>query len=288
MSYSANERINIGAYERPYSGVGIEYYPLNACPDNTGVTLHECGFLPENRDWNFPSVFSPFWRLYYNFKKGHCVLFDHEMTELTPEKIMLIPDHNKFHCLGLQPVPTFWLAFSVARKLDNNISIPVLLKPGKAELSLIAELADLIKNNKDFKPTEAIYQYGRSILNIVLCRKELLWQPPIPPGLAKVEQLIRESLHEKTNIPELARSAGMSPETIYRFFRKYHQTTPSKYISELRISRACNLLLNTDMSIDQITEQTGFPTRAYFSRIFHKTTDEWPASFRKKHRISSH
>jgi AraC family transcriptional regulator of arabinose operon len=43
-------------------------------------------------------------------------------------------------------------------------------------------------------------------------------------------------------------------------------------------------LLQTDDSIDEIAASTGFPNRAYFSRIFKKITDEGPAGFRRAHR----
>jgi hypothetical protein len=28
-----------------------------------GIVLHECGHIAANRRWNYPGVFSPFWRL---------------------------------------------------------------------------------------------------------------------------------------------------------------------------------------------------------------------------------
>jgi AraC-like DNA-binding protein len=44
------------------------------------------------------------------------------------------------------------------------------------------------------------------------------------------------------------------------------------------------LLLQTDQTIDVIAERTGFPNRAYFSRLFKRVTDESPAGFRRKHK----
>jgi YesN/AraC family two-component response regulator len=51
----------------------------------------------------------------------------------------------------------------------------------------------------------------------------------------------------------------------------------------MRVREAARLLLQTNQTIDAIAEQTGFPNRAYFSRIFKKVTDEAPAGFRRKH-----
>lgn len=285
MSYSAPRRINVGAYDRPFSGVGIEYYPLNSCQIATSATLHECGYLPKNKDWNFPSVFSPFWRLYYNSRRGHCVVFGQDMIELTPDHIVLIPDHHLFHCLGKQPVSTFWLAFSVAKKLHHDHKTPVLLTPSETELCLIKDLSNMVTSNTHYKPTEQIYQYSSALLNVILCRSELMWQPPMPENLKKALLYIEDHLQEKITNPSLATAAGISAESLYRLFRKCLNSTPSRYITERRISEACRLLLHSDQSIDEIAFNTGFPNRSYFSRIFHKTTKgEWPASFKNKHR----
>jgi transcriptional regulator GlxA family with amidase domain len=51
----------------------------------------------------------------------------------------------------------------------------------------------------------------------------------------------------------------------------------------MRIREAARLLLQTDKTIDAIAELTGFPNRAYFSRVFRQVIDEAPARFRRKH-----
>ncbi|MCF7675802.1 MAG: hypothetical protein K9N23_06395 [Akkermansiaceae bacterium] len=112
MSYSTRGHTSKGAYDQPFSGVGVEFDPLGAPPDRTGVTLHESDYLPDNTDWNFPSVFSPFWRLVHNRRRGHCVLFGDEMTELTHDRLLLIPPRQPFHCLGQNPVPACWLTLN--------------------------------------------------------------------------------------------------------------------------------------------------------------------------------
>ena len=82
----------------------------------------------------------------------------------------------------------------------------------------------------------------------------------------------------------LARKAGLSVATFNRAFKRHFGTTPARYVTEIRVREATRLLLQTDAPIDAIAEQSGFPNRAYFSRVFRQVTDEAPASFRRKHR----
>ena len=284
VSYSVHGRTNTGAYERPFSGVGIEYDPLGIRPGRTGITLHESGYLPANTDWNYPSVFSPFWRLYFNQRRGHCVLFGERMIELTPRHLMLIPPHVMFHCLGGNPVPTFWLAFSFTRKLHPDHEVPVLLKPRDTELCLIRDLRRLIRNDDEWEPTDAIYRNSLALLQVVLSRRELRWQAPLPVNMVRVREFIETRLDSHLTNPQLARQAGLGVEGFVRAFRRHFGTTPAQYVMEMRVREASRLLLQTGETIDDVAEKTGFPNRAYFSRVFKKVTGEAPAAFRVKHR----
>ena len=283
MSDPLKGRINRGAYDRPFSGVGVEFDPFGVKPGRTGITLHESGFIPANDAWNFPSVFSPFWRLYYNGKRGHCVLFGERMTELTPAHLMLIPPHCLFHCLGGNPVPTFWLAFSFTRKLSPGQDLPVLLRPRDTELCLIRDLRRLIVADEAWKPTDAIYRNSLALLQVVLSRRELQWQPPLPEQLDRVRCHIEENLRAKLTMPLLANRAALSVAGFNRVFRRHFATSPAHYVTEMRVREAARLLLQTEETIEAIAELTGFPNRAYFSRVFKQVTDEAPAGFRQKH-----
>jgi AraC family transcriptional regulator of arabinose operon len=287
VSYSIRGRINVGAYARPYSGVGIEFDPLGVKPGRTGITLHEAGFLPRNRDWNFPSVFSPFWRLYFNQRGGHCVLFGERVVELTPAHIMLIPPHCLFHCLGSNPVPTFWLAFSYTRVPANELTPPLLLKPRDTELCLIRDLRRLINADKGWEPDAAIFSNSLALLHVLLSRPELLWQPPLPENMERVRRTIEENPGAALSNPILARLACLSVAGFERVFRRHFGTTAARYVTEMRIREAARLLLQTDATIEAISDQTGFPNRAYFSRVFNAVIHEPPARFRRRHRLRS-
>ena len=285
VSDSIHRRINFGAYDRPFSGVGVEYDPLGVQPGRTGITLHEAGYLPANDCWNFPAVFSPFWRFYYNSARGHSMIFGERTVKLTPAHVAIIPPHSLFHCLGSNPVPTFWLAFSFTRKPAHEQNIPILLPPRDTELCLIRDLRELILADSSWEPTDAIYRNSLALLQVVLSRPELGWQPPVPEHLERVRQQIESSLTLKLAAPMLARRAGLSIAGFNRGFRRHFGTTPATYVTQMRVREAARLLLETDKTIEMIAEETGFPNRAYFSRVFKRMTEEAPAGFRRKHRL---
>jgi len=284
MPYATRGHTNQGAYSQPFSGVGIEFDPLGAPPDRTGITLHESGYLTDNSDWNFPSVFSPFWRLYHNRRRGHCMLFGDEVIELSPDRLVLVPPDRYFHCLGQNPVPHCWLDFSFSRRPDARHAVPIILKPAPTELCLIRDLCRLIEAEESWQATEPIRNHSLALLQVVLCRPELTWRPPAAPALEQVRARIEREFASAPDNPTLAAAAGMSLTGFARAFRREFGTTPARYMTGVRVREAAFLLLESDAGIDEIAERTGFPNRSYFSRVFRKTANEWPAAFRKKHR----
>ncbi len=284
MSDSVNGRVNVGAYERPFSGVGIEFAPLATKPGQTGIVLHEAGYLSANRNWKFPSVFSPFWRLYYNQSGGHHLRLGSRGVELTPEQIVLIPSHCLCHFEGLHPVPHFWLHFSFTRALAADQALPVLLKPRETELCLIHDAQRLILADKVCEPRDEILGTGMALLHVVLARPELRWKPPRPENMERVRRVIEERFAKALPNSVLAREAGLSVAGFECAFKRHFGTTAARYVTELRVREAAHLLLQTGQAIDNIATQTGFPNRAYFSRVFKHVTAESPARFRRKHR----
>jgi len=286
MSDPITCRVNRGAYDRPFSGVGIEFDPLGIKPDRSGVSLHETGFLEANSNWNFPGVFSPFWRFYHNASYGHCVLFGERMVELVPCLIMLIPPHCLFHCLGGNPVPTFWMSFSFTRRLQRDAVPPVLLEARDTDLCLIRDIRELVVSNPELQPDDATYRNSLALLQITLSRPELSWQPPIDKNLARAIAHVETRLDTKLAVRDMARLAGMSPAGFNRAIRGQFGTSPARYVTEMRIREAARHLLQDDETIDVIAENTGFPNRAYFSRVFKQVSGEAPAGFRRRHKTA--
>lgn len=285
MSFSDLRHRNRGAYTSPHSGVGVEFLPLGILPDHSGLALYESGFLPRNDWWDFPNTLSPFWRLYYNLAPGHRVIFGGREIELTPSRWMLIPDHQLFHSRGRQPVPHLWITFNLARRLAPRQSVPVLLRPTSAELAIIAEITALHRPRFRATRRQRLFGYSLALLQFVVNRPEIRWQTKQPGLMGEIVQHIERNYPAPLRVPDLARMANLSPGAFARAFRQYQGQPPARFLSMVRVREAARRLAYTTNTIDAIAEQTGFPNRAYFSRVFHKLTGDTPAHFRRTHRV---
>lgn len=80
---------------------------------------------------------------------------------------------------------------------------------------------------------------------------------------------------------QLAKMANMSARNFQRSFKKTMGISPIQYLLKKRIEKACELLANsTDLSITEISFNTGFKDSNYFSRQFKNLTGMTPQKYR--------
>lgn len=82
------------------------------------------------------------------------------------------------------------------------------------------------------------------------------------------------------SIPSLCRIANLSDTQFRRNFYEVYQTTPIKYLQILRINHAADLLVNTTLSIEEISAMSGFSDSKYFCFVFKKLKFCPPSVFR--------
>lgn len=81
---------------------------------------------------------------------------------------------------------------------------------------------------------------------------------------------VEEHYAEPIRIQVLAEACGLSETHFRRLFGEVLNMSPGEYINLIRIQKACELLCNSDDSMEQIAEKTGFATQSSFSRNFVK------------------
>lgn len=103
------------------------------------------------------------------------------------------------------------------------------------------------------------------------------------PLIARCQRLVHEQVDDATLcVGKLAESLDVHPDYLSRLFRKETGETLIHYLTRLRIQLAENLLAHTSISVGEVAELTGFGSRAYFTRVFSRTTGRTPTAFRKR------
>ncbi|MEL7462725.1 MAG: GlxA family transcriptional regulator [Pseudomonadota bacterium] len=96
------------------------------------------------------------------------------------------------------------------------------------------------------------------------------------PKLTTVIQMMEENIEEPISPSELARMVGMSTRQLERLFRRYLNRSPKRYYMELRLQRARNLLLQTDMTVINVALACGFTSPSHFSKCYRNHFDRTP------------
>ena len=95
------------------------------------------------------------------------------------------------------------------------------------------------------------------------------------PKLSQVIQMMETNLEEPISPSDLAEDVGMSTRQLERLFRRYLNRSPKRYYMELRLQKARNLLMQTDMSVINVALACGFSSPSHFSKCYrahYKTT----------------
>ena len=88
------------------------------------------------------------------------------------------------------------------------------------------------------------------------------------PKLATVIQKMETCIEEPISPSILAREVGLSTRQLERLFRRYLNRSPKRYYMELRLQKARNLLLQTDMSVINVALACGFTSPSHFSKCY--------------------
>ena len=82
------------------------------------------------------------------------------------------------------------------------------------------------------------------------------------------------------SVPDLAAMENLSVSRYNTVFREIMGTSPTRYISDLRMNHACSLLGGTDIAIGIIGEMVGYPDKHFFSKTFKKHIGLSPLEYR--------
>jgi transcriptional regulator GlxA family with amidase domain len=86
--------------------------------------------------------------------------------------------------------------------------------------------------------------------------------------LATIIRLMEGSIDAPLGAEELAEAAGVSVRQMERLFRRYLGTSPKRHYQALRLNRAKDLLVQSNLSITEIAMATGFAAVSHFSKCF--------------------
>lgn len=104
-----------------------------------------------------------------------------------------------------------------------------------------------------------------------------------PSRLRRVLDFIEAHLADEIELDDLAAVAGSSRFHFARAFRDATGFPPYRYLVHRRVDAAKTLLVQSDLSMEQISVRSGFKSSAQFAVMFKQMFGTTPSRFRREH-----
>lgn len=147
-------------------------------------------------------------------------------------------------------------------------------KTGLDRLSVFVEIFQVLTSSRHLKSLSVTAPYG-------------VHQPIEGKRMNDVIQFTFKESHRKVYLEEVAEIAHLSTEAFCRYFKMRTQKTYTTFLNEVRVSNACRLLMNQEMSIQDVCFQSGFTNISNFNRIFKRVTGKSPSTYLNEQTLKS-
>ncbi len=132
---------------------------------------------------------------------------------------------------------------------------------------------------------------ARLLFAVIHRHGDWLREPPPESKLADLSRLlpalesIAADLARPVSVPDLARRCGFSESQFRRVFQRTMGLLPVQHLRQVRMERACQLLRQTDQTVDAIAAEVGYAETAFFSHSFKRLIGVSPGQYRATHEL---
>jgi len=144
----------------------------------------------------------------------------------------------------------------------------------------LAETLQLLLENKPVT-TKPIYVTSSSIVS----KRSTDTLAVSEPRLANAVNFFLHNFMKMISVDDAAHKAGLSGKILTRLFHQHFQTSPGKFLTQLRMNRIKHLLDTTDLALSAIAKQTGYGSDMSLSLAFKREYGVTPGEYRRSRRM---
>ena len=262
------------------AGIFMEQGHSIACERKEGVN-----------DNMFNSHYHDFFEVYYLESGKRIHVIEEDTYNLEAGQVVIFPPYVMHRSFGDTNVPFRRIIVyfkkdeinspELLQKLEKSAGVYIIDNNSKFIIQSIFNM--ILKEtgeNNSFKD-----EYIKTLVNLLMMTLLREGTPKIPPvKQSRIEEVIKyihTHYNENITLELLSQKFYISPYYLCREFKSNTNRTLVKYINITRIMNAKRRLLETDMSITEVANETGFSNITHFNRVFKELEGKSPTSYRK-------
>jgi len=206
-------------------------------------------------------------------QKVHILITDIHMPEITGLQLLKIAKEQ-----NISPVIIVISAYSEFEYAQEALRLGVinyLLKPisKKALIEAVEEAVQTVEKKERAGLIEKVVDTKLVDANAQIPSN----REPVREAIDYINNHLKNELSQK----EVADHVHLNPSYLSVLFKEHVKLTFSEYVTRRRIQRAKELLVSTNLPINDIAEESGYKTAKYFIKIFKELEGMTPSAYRK-------
>lgn len=250
------------------------------------LRLLRFGNAKVDRSWRGEIICSAFSRLYYVKKSSFYLVMNGQRIDFTEGKWYLVPANSsyEFGCDGESEHLFFHFALFGRNASDifgnqkKLLSLSDCVDEGH-------ELAETVQNSTAISSLTARSTALAVLLKFIKKYDINVNDDKYSPCVIKAIEYIKSNLSENLTISEIANGIFVSESTLTKHMRRELSISVNKYIDDLILSRAAQMIAENELPISAISEHFGFCDQFYFSRKFKAKFGISPSEYKKSWNI---
>ncbi len=212
----------------------------------------------------------------YEIRAGEAIL-----AEIPGDHTYYLPPDSpewEFYFVLVRPDQLRDMWRETEERLGCRASFPIDSAPVRA-LETIYREARLDRIADAYRASSLVYQFMAELCRYAMSARRNdrhQWPEAIRAAMSFIERRYADHI----SVEQIAQAAGMSKYHLIRSFAKATGHTPVEVMTRLRLKQSVDLLLHTDLPVEEIATTCGYSSGSYFIKVFKRHIGCPPGEFR--------
>lgn len=215
--------------------------------------------------------------------EGILQLKDGHELRIAAGKLVFL-EHERLHSLKSSSATWHFHCYWFAK---SDISLPYgrvfsYSKEEAQSTSFVLNIIRLLNSRNKYSLLEANSLFSSAVFSLLATLSETDYALQIPEKFRNILSDINGLLHSHKTLEEIAKDHGYCEKQLRNLFKRYMGSTPKQYILLQKVEKACQMLVFSSSSIEEISMSLGFSSPYLFAHTFKRYKGVSPTAYRAR------